>query len=93
VEEGEVGVGFAVASGGDPAFRFQPGVGAFDGPAVACVRIGGFEPSFLAAPDLAGRGACRDWLAAAAWLADPRFDLTLTQRSVDRVGGITAVGP
>jgi hypothetical protein len=34
VEEGEVVVGFAVAAGGDAAFCFQPGVGAFDREAV-----------------------------------------------------------
>jgi hypothetical protein len=54
VEEGEVVVGFAVASGGDPSFCFQPGVGAFDGPAVSGLRVACFEPAFLAAPDQAG---------------------------------------
>ena len=41
VEEGEVVVGFAVAAGGDAAFCFQPGVGAFDRPAVTGLWVGG----------------------------------------------------
>lgn len=75
MEEGEVVVGFAVAAGGDSAFGFQPGVGAFDRPAVACLWVAGFQPSFLASPDLAGRGALGDRLARAARSADPRLDL------------------
>lgn len=74
MEEGEVVVGFAVAAGCDPPFCFQPGVGAFDRPAVAGLRVGGFQLAFLAAPDLTGLGACGDRLAAPAWLADAGFD-------------------
>jgi len=40
VEEGEVVVGFAVVAGGDAAFCFQPGVGAFDREAVRRLRVG-----------------------------------------------------
>ena len=43
LEEGEVVVGFAVAAGGDAAHCFQPGVGAFDGPAVTCLWVAGFR--------------------------------------------------
>ena len=71
VEEGEVVVGFAVAAGRDPSFRFQPGVGSFDGPAVSCLRVTCFDPSFLAAPDLADDLARGDRLPGATALADP----------------------
>ena len=76
VEEGEVVVGFAVAAGVDAAHCFQPGVGAFDGPAVACLWVAGFDAAFFAAPDFAAALPGRDRLAGAAWLADPRLDLT-----------------
>jgi hypothetical protein len=75
VEEGEVVVGVAVSSGGDPSSCFQPGVGAFDGPAVACLGVTGFELAFLAAPDFPCRCSGWDRLAGAARFADPRFDL------------------
>jgi hypothetical protein len=74
VEEGEVVVGFAVAAGGDAPLRFQPGVGAFDRPAVTRLGVGGLEPPFLAAPDGAGGGAGGDRRAGGAWFADPRLD-------------------
>jgi hypothetical protein len=72
LEEGLVGVGFAVAAGGDAAAGFQPGVGAFDGPAVAGLRVAGLGRAFAAAPD--GRRLLWRRLAAAAPLADPRLD-------------------
>ena len=50
----KVVVGFAVAAGGDPAFRFQPGVGAFDRPAVSGLRVACLELGVSSAPDLAG---------------------------------------
>jgi hypothetical protein len=93
VDEGEVVVGFAIAAGRDSWFGFQPGVGAFDWPAVAGLRVGDFEPSLLPAPDFAYGGAVGDWVAGAAWLADPGFDLALAQRMFDRLGGVAAVGP
>ena len=77
MEEGEVVVGFALAAGCEPAFCFQPGVGALDRPAFVCLRVGCSEPSFPAAPDLACRGAGRDRFAGSAWLADPRLDVLL----------------
>ena len=93
MEEGEVVVGFAVAAGRDAAFGFEPGVGAFDRPAVAGLRVGGFQPAFLAAPDLAGLGACGDRLAAPARLADAGLDPPLADRLLEFGGGIAAVGP
>lgn len=74
VEEGEVVVGFAVAAGGDAPFGFQPGVCAFDGPAVAGLRVACLDPSSFAAPDRARWCPARDWVAGAAPLADPRLD-------------------
>jgi hypothetical protein len=49
--------------------------------------------SLLAAPDLAAGGAGRDWLAASARLADPRFDLPASERVFERGCGVAAVGP
>jgi hypothetical protein len=93
VEEGEVVVGFAVAAGGDPAQGFQPGVGAFDRPAVTCLRVAGFDASFFAAPDLATAELGWDRVAGSAWLADARLDLPLLQRLLVRARGVAAVGP
>lgn len=93
MEEGEVVVGFAVASGVDAAFCFEPGVGAFDGPAVAGLGVGGFEASSAAAPDLAGWCAFGDRVAGAAWFADPRFDLAFAEGLVERFAVVGAVGP
>jgi hypothetical protein len=93
VEEGEVVVGFAVAAGGDPAVGFQPGVGAFDRPAVAGLGVAGLQPSLLAAPDLLHGGAGGDRLAGPAGLADPRLDLPLAQGLLERGRGIAAVCP
>lgn len=93
MEKGEVVVGFAVAAGGDPAFCFQPGVGAFDWPAVAGVRVGGAQPPASASPDLAGGGAGGDGVAFAAGLADLRLDLAFAERLFERARGVAAVGP
>jgi hypothetical protein len=84
VEEGEVVVGFAFAAGADPAERFQPGVGAFDGPALACLWVAGFHLSFFAAPDLAAALSGWDRVACSAWLADARVDLALVERLLVR---------
>ena len=93
MEEGEVVVGFAVAAGGDAAHCFEPGVGAFDGPAVAGLRVAGFDASLFAAPDFAAALSCGDRVAGAAWLADPRLDLALGESLFERGGGVAAVCP
>jgi len=93
VEEGEVVIGFAVAAGADPAQRFQPSVRALNGPAVAGLRVGDFQPSLLSPPDLADRLAARDRLAGFARLADPGADLPLGERLLVRARGVAAVGP
>jgi hypothetical protein len=93
VEEGEVVVGVAVSSGGDPPSCFQPGVGAFDGPAVAGLRVAGFDTSFFAAPDFAADLFGRDRVAGSAWLADPRLDLALGESLLERGGGVATVCP
>ena len=93
MQEGEVVVGFAIAAGGDAAFRLQPGVRAFDGPTVPRLRVACLQPPFLAAPDLARGRAGGDRLAFASRFADPRFDRALAQRLLERRRGVAAVGP
>lgn len=93
MEEGEVVVVFDVVSCSDSAFGFEPGVGAFDGPAVASERVGGFDDPFLAAPDLAGGGAGRERVASAARLADPGLDPALEEFQAELFGGVAAVCP
>lgn len=77
MDEGEVVVGLAVAAGGDAAFRFQPGVGALDGEAVAGLRVWCAYASSAAAPDFACRGSFRDRIAGAAGFADLGLDRAL----------------
>ena len=94
MEEGEVVVGLALAAGGDAPFCFQPGVGAFDGPAVAGLRVGACAAVgvCLATP----RGcwcAVRDRLACSARLGDARLDLALAQCLLERGRGVAAVCP
>src|SRR5689334_3324061 len=74
LDEGEVVVGFAVATDRDPTPRLQPGVRALDRPALTRLRIARLEAALLAAPDLAGRAGGRDRLATAAAFADTRLD-------------------
>jgi len=93
VEEGEVVVGFAVAAGGDAAFRFQPGVGAFDRPAVSGLRVACLESAFLAAPDLASGLAGWDRLVRSASFADPGLDRAFAESVREWVGVVAAVGP
>ena len=93
MEEGEVVVGFAVAAGVDAAHCFEPGVGAFDGPAVACLWVTGFDASFFAAPDFAAALSVWDRVTGAAWLADARLDLPLGESLFERGGGVAAVCP
>lgn len=93
MQEGKVVVGLAVAAGGDAALGFQPGVGALDRPAVACLRIRGAQAAASPTPDFAGRGARGDWLAAGARLADPRLDLTIAQGLLKGLRGVPAIGP
>ena len=93
MEEGEVVVGFAVAAGVDAAHCFQPGVGAFDGPAVVCLRVAGFDSSFFAAPDFAAALPGGDRVAGAAWLADAGADFALGQSLLERARGVAAVCP
>ena len=93
MEEGEVVVGFAVAAGGDAAFCFQPGVGAFDRPAVTGLWVGGAKASFFSAPDFACGSAGGDRLVFAAWLADPWLDAAGEEGVFEFVRGVAAVGP
>jgi hypothetical protein len=93
VKECEVVVGFAVASGADPSFGFEPGVGGFDGPAVAGLGVAGLGLPAFSAPDLACRGALRDRVARAPWPADPGFDSSLDQSSLVLSAVVAAVGP
>lgn len=93
MEEGKVVLGFAVAAGRDPAGGFQPGVGAFDRPAVAGLGVGGADPAASAPPDFPGRCPFGDRLAGPAGLADPRCDLPFDQRLLELFGGVAPVGP
>jgi len=93
LEEGEVVVGLAVAADGNAAAGFQPGVGAFDRPAVAGQRVGRFDLAAAAAPDHAHGRVLADRITWAARFADPRRDRTVAQRLVDRGGGVAAVSP
>ena len=93
MKEREVVVGFAVAAGCDPAFGFQPGVCAFDRPAVTGLRVACFEAPFLAAPNLLGGLAGRDRFVRPAPLADLRLDFTLAQGLLETLGVVAAVGP
>jgi hypothetical protein len=80
VEEGEVVVGFAITSGSDPPSCLQPGVGAFDRPAVARLRVARLRLPSFATPDLAPRLALGERIACAAARADAGLDLALAQR-------------
>ena len=93
VEEGEVVVGFAVAAGCGAAFRFQPGVGALDRPAVAGVRVTCFGCAFLAAPDLASDLVGGGWLVGPAASAEPRFDRAVAEGLLERERVVATVGP
>jgi hypothetical protein len=93
VEEGEVVVGFAVAAGGDPAFCFQPGVGALDGPAVTRLRVACLQAPLLPPPDLARDGSLRDRLSGLPTLADPGFDLAFAECLFECLGVVAAVCP
>src|SRR5207248_11599741 len=93
LEEGEVVGGFAVTAGGDPPFRLQPRVRAFDRPAVARLRVGRSEPSPAAAPDQACRRVGGEGLASPARLADPGLDPPREQRLPERPRGLAAGGP
>ena len=93
MEEGEVVVGFAVAAGVDAAHCFEPGVGAFDGPAVACLWVAGFDASLFAAPDFAAALSGGDRVAGAAWLADAGADFAFGESLFERAGGVAAVCP
>lgn len=92
LQEGLVGFGFAVAADRDPAAVSQPGGGAFDGPAVRCVRVGGLEDAFAAAAYLADGCAGGDLLAGVAPAADPRLDPAFAQRPFELPGVVAAVG-
>jgi hypothetical protein len=91
VEEGEVVLGLAVAAGRDSSSCFEPGVRAFDGPAVSSKRIGCFCVALASAPDLAARFG--DRVAGAASFADLRLDPAFAERLAERLGVVAAVGP
>jgi hypothetical protein len=93
VQERLVVLGFAVAAGGDAPVALDPGVGAFDRPAVAALGVGGFQAPPATAPDLARAGGIANRLAAFAGLADARLDVAVAQLLFERGGGVAAVGP
>jgi hypothetical protein len=93
LEEGEVVVGFAIATGGDAAERFQPGIRALDRPALSGVAIGPLQRSLAAPPDLAGRLSGHRRLPAQASPADPRLDRAGEQFLFEPLRVIATVGP
>jgi hypothetical protein len=93
VKEREVVVGFAVASGADPSFCFQPGVGAFDGPAVAGLGVAGLDLPAFAAPDLACRRAFGDRVSGAARPTDPGLDSSVDQSGLELSAVVAAISP
>jgi hypothetical protein len=93
MKEGEVVVRFAVASGADPSFRFEPGVGAFDGPTVPSLGVAGLDLPTFAAPDLSCRGAFRDRVSGAARPADPGLDSSVDQGGLKPSAVVAAVSP
>jgi hypothetical protein len=60
---------------------------------VSCERVGGLDPAFLAAPDLADWCACGDRVAGPAGPADPGFDLAFAECLLEFSSGVAAVGP
>jgi hypothetical protein len=91
LQQGGVQLGSSFPAGRDASPVVQPGVGAFDRPAVAAVRVGRFRLAFTAAPDFAGAGGCG--LAGAAASADPWLDLAGAYSLALPVGVVAAVGP
>jgi hypothetical protein len=93
LEERQVVVGLAVATGSDPPQRFQPGVRALDRPALAGLRVARLQPPLLSPPDLVARLSGRDRLPALARLGDPGADPPLGQRPLVRTRGVASVCP
>jgi len=93
VQEGEVVVGLAIATGGDATAVLQPGVGSLDRPALASKRVCGSQPAPPAPPHLSGRRPFWDRLAGAPRLRDTRLDLTQAQGVLQRLRGIAAISP
>lgn len=93
LQEGLVVFGFAVASGRDPASVSEPGVGAFDGPAVAGLGVWRLEDPFAATADLPYPCVCGDLFARPTAPADARLDPAFAQRLFELPGVVAAVGP
>lgn len=91
MEEREVELGAAFPAGRDASPAVQPGVGAFDGPAVARLRVATPRDLTSAALDQASVGLGR--LAAVAAAADHRLDPTRAQLLTEPLAVVAAVGP
>jgi len=91
LEHGEVELGPALPAGADPAPVVQPGVGAFDRPAVPSGGVGRRLSALPTAPDLAR--ARRERVALAPSSADLRLDPPRPQLLTQRLGVVAAVGP
>lgn len=92
LEEGEVGVGFAVAADLDSAAAAQPGVGALDRPALPGQGVGCLESFLFPDPDLAHGCAWLDRLGSVARFADVGLDPSLSELGEQLVGVVAAVG-
>lgn len=91
MEQRQVELGSAFPAGADAAPVVQPGVGAFDRPAVAAVGVGRLGAALAAAPD--ERRVVGGRLVPAAAFADHRLDPAGAQLLTQPVGVIAAIGP
>jgi hypothetical protein len=92
-EVGEVGVAVGFGADGEAFEAAEPGVGAFDDPAVAGVRVAGADVVFAAAAFRVSGFAGWEWVAVAAALADLGGHSALFDLAAERVAAVAAVGP
>jgi hypothetical protein len=86
-----VGVGFV--SGVESSEAAEPGVGAFDDPAVAGVGVASADHSFAASGAGPSFLVGEVGLAGSASAADPGFDSSLADVVSERVAAVATVGP
>jgi hypothetical protein len=93
-EVGEVDLAVGFGAGVESFEAAEPGVGAFDDPAVAGVRVACADVVFAAASfRLSGLLVVGGWVAGAAALADLRDDRPFEECLAQRVAAVAAVGP
>lgn len=92
-EVGEVGVAVGFGADGEAFEAAEPGVGAFDDPAVAGVRVAAADVVFSAACFRVSGLAGRERVAVAAASADLGCHAALFDLVAKRVAAVAAVGP